>query len=114
MSDAFWNNLPAIIAAVAAAAVLWVQNRRLDRKSEDRVRQLGQQVADVKSAAVTTSEQAALMAKGAERAGVETGIDIGVEKERRRASEPAPLASFRADDTVEFMAGTDGSKSNNR
>ncbi len=102
--NAFWQNIAVIIPAVVGAVILWVQNRRNDKRSEERANGISHQLGKVGEAAVTTAEQAALMAKGAEQRGVE----LGIEAERLRASDLQSLRTrFQPESTDVFMARTD-------
>ena len=97
------NNGPAIFMAIGSVIVTvggWWISRSVKKQGEA----ITQQVHSVQAAAITTAEQAALMAKGAEQRGVE----IGIEAERLRASDFQRMkATFSPESTDVFMARTD-------
>jgi len=109
--NSFWDNIAVIIPAIAAAIMLWRQNERNERKSAERADALNCKIESVEAAAVTTAEQAALMAKGAERQGVE----IGIKTERLRASDFQRMKpTFTPENTDVFIVRTDGTDPNNQ
>lgn len=103
--DNFIKILPTLTTAAGTAIVLvggWWIGRTVKKQGEVVVKRLGQ----VEAVAVTSAKDADERAAGAERNGVKMGIDIGVEKERKRASDFGTLRSdFKPMDTNTFMAG---------
>jgi len=116
--DALASNLHLTLPAAGTALIAymnWRYNKKaeeraeiLNRNSEARAKFLSDKVAEVETSAVTSARQAELMAKGAERRGVEIGIEAGVEQERKRASDFSTLQSnFSPESTDVFMVRTD-------
>lgn len=97
---------PGIVMAIGSVIVT-VGGWWISRKVSNQGRQIVQSVESVKAAAVTTADQAQLMAKGAERRGVE----IGIQTERNRASDLQALRdNYRPESTDVFMARTEDEK----
>lgn len=104
--DLMWQNLAAIIPAIGSALVAYMTWRN-NVKSERRAQALRDEVDKVRKVASISSEQAELMAKGAERRGVE----IGMQTERLRTSDLQALrAGFRPESTDAYMDRTDPEK----
>jgi len=116
--DALASNLHLTLPAAGTALIAFM-NWRYNKKAEERAEALNlasdarakviaAKVAEVEAAAITSTRAAELMAKGAERRGVEIGIEAGVEQERKRASDFSTLQSnFAPESTDVFMARTD-------
>lgn len=114
MSDAVWlaliamvqswgdkliTNLSVIVPAVGTALIAWMTWRN-NQRSVERAERVKERIAEAAEAAKRTQEEAALMAKGAERRGFEGGIAT----ERNRASDLGALkASFNPESTDVFM-----------
>ena len=116
--DALASNLHLTLPAAGTALIAFM-NWRYNKKAEERAEALNlasdarakviaAKVAEVEAAAITSTRAAELMAKGAERRGVEIGIEAGVEQERKRASDFSTLQSnFSPESTDVFMVRTD-------
>ena len=99
--NSLFENLSGIVPAVGTALIAFM-TWRYNRKSEERANTIKAEVVAVKSAAVLSSEQAEDIATGRERKGYVNGI----EKERSRASRPAPLTSdFQPQQTDAWVSG---------
>lgn len=108
--EMFVQHLAVIVPAVGSAVVGYMTWRN-NQRSERRTRSLLEEVESVKQVAKLSDEQAALIAKGAERAGFEGGIRT----ERMRASDIGKLqASFQPESTDVFMRRTDGTDTDDK
>lgn len=99
--NVLFANLAVIVPAVGAFIIgrmTWNNNQ----KSIERAEILRNQIALIEAQAKRTKEEAALMAKGAERLGFEGGIKT----ERNRASDLGRM-QFNPEKTDAFMARTD-------
>jgi HAMP domain-containing protein len=98
--NVLFANLAVIVPAIGTAIIGWMTWRN-NQRSNERAEILKDHIALIEAQAKRTKEEAALMAKGAERKGFEGGIRT----ERNRASDLGALqASFRPNDTNTFMA----------
>lgn len=103
--NALFANMAMIVPAIGTAVIGWMTWRN-NQKSSERAEILKNQIALIEAQAKRTKEEAALMAKGAERLGFEGGIKT----ERNRASDLGRLqASYNPEKTDAFMARTDKS-----
>lgn len=101
--DKFIANLAVIAPAIGTAIIGWMTWRN-NQKSVERAEAVKARIAEMEAIAARTKDEAALMAKGAERKGFEGGIQT----ERNRASDLGRLqADFKADSTDVFMARKD-------
>ncbi len=99
--DKFIANLAIIVPAVGTAIIGYMTWRN-NVKSVERAERLKAQIALVEAQACRTKEETALVAKGAERKGVE----IGIQTERKRASDFGTLRQeFKPESTDVFMTG---------
>jgi len=105
MVQSWGNSLFANLAAVttaAAAGIIAFLTWRNNAKAAERAEEIKVEMVAVKNAAVLSNQQAEDIATGRERKGYVNGI----EKERSRASRPAPLTSdFQPQQTDAWIAG---------
>lgn len=108
--EMFVQNLAVIVPAVGTAIIGYMTWRN-NQRSERRAQEMQCKVDEVKQVARISDEHATLIAKGAERKGVEIGVDIGIKTERLRTSDLQALkASYKPESTDVFMSRTDPDK----
>jgi len=99
--NSLFNNLAGVVAATGTAIIAFMTWRN-NVKAAARAEEIKAEMQEVKNAAVLSNQQAEDIATGRERRGYVNGI----EKERSRASRPAPLASdFQPQQTDAWISG---------